>query len=83
MLLKVILSPGPNLLPYQNNFSSAKTIPSDAGNSNTFDASIFPNPVINTATVTVNSIGNKLKIVPTDLNGKVFWQREKNYGDQY
>jgi hypothetical protein len=42
-----------------------------------FDAKIFPVPAKNNATLTVGHVSNDLKIILTDLSGKVLWESKK------
>lgn len=48
-----------------------------AGNMNGADIKIFPVPAKDIATVTINNISNNLKIILTDVYGKVLWQSGK------
>ncbi len=38
---------------------------------------VYPNPATNTATVSVSNVSEDLKIILTDLSGKVLWHSEK------
>ncbi len=56
---------------------AAKTLNADEHNAHAFDATVFPNPATNIASVSVSNISDELRIALTDLSGKVLWHSEK------
>jgi hypothetical protein len=41
-----------------------------------FDAAVYPNPAVNAANLAIKGATGKIKIIVTDISGRVVWQHE-------
>ncbi len=58
-------------------FAAAKMANENVKGINAFEAKVFPNPATSIATVKMSYVTNDLKIILTDLSGKILWHNDK------
>jgi len=44
---------------------------------NEFDATVFPNPAINTANLKISGLTGKVAVIVSDMSGRILWQSQK------